>query len=162
MNGYHINPNPDFIRRKQVEEAIKENGGYCCCAVEKNDDTLCICKAFREQEGYGFCDCGRYYKVLNAPTVCLCGSTKFKKKFYEVARNFTLQGYIVTMPQVFIHSDEEELSQARKEMLDEIHKTKIAQSDLIYIINCGGYIGESTRSEIEWAEMLHKKIEYLE
>ena len=41
---------------------VAENGGYCPCAVIRNEDTKCICKAFREQES-GLCRCGRYEKV---------------------------------------------------------------------------------------------------
>ena len=47
-------------------------------------------------------------------------------------------------------------------MLDEIHKAKIELADEIFVINVNGYIGESTRSEIEWATALKKKIRYLE
>ena len=160
-NGFKIIPNPDFIHRKKVEEAIKENDGYCCCALEKTDDTKCICKKFREQQHYGFCDCGRYYKVLSVPTVCLCGSTRFKEKFFDIAKDFTLKGYIVTMPTVFVHRGDD-IMEDEKVYLDEIHKAKIAEADLVFIVNQNGYIGESTRSEIEWARELDKKIEYLE
>lgn len=41
---------------------VEENDGYCPCAIEKNEDTLCPCKTFREQES-GVCECGRYKKV---------------------------------------------------------------------------------------------------
>ena len=41
---------------------VAANGGYCPCAIEKNEDTKCICKEFREQES-GLCHCGRYMKV---------------------------------------------------------------------------------------------------
>lgn len=41
---------------------VQENGGYCPCAIEKTEDTKCICKAFREQEEPGLCHCGRYEK----------------------------------------------------------------------------------------------------
>ena len=47
-------------------------------------------------------------------------------------------------------------------MLDEMHKQKIDMSDEIYVINVGGYIGESTKSEIEYAKRKGKKISYLE
>lgn len=162
VKEFKVEPNPDFIHRKEIEKAIKENDGYCCCALEKNEDTFCMCKNFVEQKNYGFCHCGRYYKTLKCPTVCLCGSTRFKNKFFEIAHDFTLKGYIVTMPMVFVHADGEELPYDQKDFLDEIHKTKIAQADLVYIINCGKYIGNSTKSEIAWAEELGKKIEYLE
>lgn len=109
------------------------------------------------QEHTGYCHCGRYYKVLKTETVCLCGSTKFKDKFLEVARDFTLKGYIVTMPMVFMHMGDEATFEDKIE-LDELHKAKISQADIVYIINVDGYIGESTRNEIEWAKELGKKI----
>lgn len=49
-----------------------------------------------------------------------------------------------------------------KEMLDDTHKRNIDMADSIYVINVGGYIGESTRSEIEYAQNHGKKISYLE
>lgn len=35
-------------------------------------------------------------------------------------------------------------------------------ADEIYVINVGGYIGESTKSEIEYAEATGKRVNYLE
>ena len=49
-----------------------------------------------------------------------------------------------------------------KKMLDEMHKQKIDMSDEIYVINLNGYIGESTKSEIEYANSKGKNISYLE
>ena len=46
---------------KTVLEAIKNNNGYCPCALEKTNDTKCMCKAFREMER-GVCHCGLYVK----------------------------------------------------------------------------------------------------
>lgn len=43
-------------------------------------------------------------------------------------------------------------------MLDDMHKRKIDMADAIYVINVGGYIGESTRSEIEYAKKHGKTI----
>ena len=153
--------NPDFLKRSKIKEDIKLNDGYCL-SKPQSEDTKCICKEFKEQEGFGFCKCGLYYKILKSPKVCLCGSTKFKEKFFEVARGLTLKGYTVTMPMVFVHSGDENINEVQKEYLDEIHKAKIADADLIYIINVNGYIGNSTRDEINWALKLDKKIEYLE
>ena len=47
---------------KSIKNLVDNNGGYCPCAIFKNDDTLCPCKEFREQE-YGVCTCGRYEKL---------------------------------------------------------------------------------------------------
>jgi hypothetical protein len=47
-------------------------------------------------------------------------------------------------------------------MLDDMHKRKIDMADEIFVINVGGYIGSSTRSEIEYATATGKAIRYLE
>ena len=107
----------------------------------------------------------RKYKVIT-----LCGSTKFKKEFMEVQKDLTLKGNIVISVGLFGHSgdnevwenmDERELTKT-KEMLDDMHKRKIDMADEIFVINVGGYIGESTKSEIEYAKVKGKKINYLE
>ena len=46
-----------------IGELVKQNDGYCPCAVYKTEDTKCICKQFREQDEPGICHCGRYEKV---------------------------------------------------------------------------------------------------
>ena len=112
--------NPDEQTYKQVTQAVKDNSGYCPCKLEKNEDTHCPCKEFREDDKTGFCHCGRYYKVVRSPKVCLCGSTRFKDKFIEVARDLTLKGCIVTMPMVFIHKGDE-VTETEKNFLDEVN-----------------------------------------
>ena len=47
-------------------------------------------------------------------------------------------------------------------MLDDMHREKINMADEVYIINPGGYIGESTRYEINYALAAGKKVNYLE
>lgn len=49
-----------------------------------------------------------------------------------------------------------------KEMLDDMHKRKIDMADEIFVINVGGYIGSSTRSEIDYAVDTGKPGHYLE
>ena len=49
-----------------------------------------------------------------------------------------------------------------KEMLDDMHKRKIDMADEIFVINVNGYIGSSTKSEIEYAIKTGKKVNYLE
>ena len=46
---------------QEIREKLKNNEGYCPCAIEKIEDTKCICKQFREQD-VGYCHCGLYYK----------------------------------------------------------------------------------------------------
>lgn len=98
------------------------------------------------------------YKVIT-----LCGSTRFRDAFLEAQKRLTLEGNIVISVGLFGHSGDEEVwKPGTKEMLDDMHKRKIDMADEIYVINVGGYIGESTRSEIEYARAAGKGIRYLE
>lgn len=157
-----IKNNPNRDQRNIIIKAIADNGGYCCCALEKTPDTKCMCRAFREQTESGFCGCGLYYKVPTAPIVTLCGSTRFKDDFIRVQKELTLAGYVVISVGIFCHSENDVYSDEAKKALDELHKQKIEMSDMIYVINKGGYIGESTKSEIEWATDLGKEVIYME
>ncbi|MBO6248410.1 MAG: hypothetical protein J6N54_06330 [Bacteroidales bacterium] len=95
--------------------------------------------------------------------VTLCGSTRFKDAFMEAQKRLTLEGNIVISVGLFGHSGDNEVwTEGTKEMLDNMHKRKIDMSDGIYVINVGGYIGESTRSEIDYATKNGKTVEYLE
>jgi len=108
--------------------------------------------------------------IGNYKIVTLCGSTKFKKEFLEIQKKLTLLGYIVISVGLFGHSGDNEVWEnmdegtltKTKSMLDDMHKRKIDLSDMIYVINVGGYIGESTRSEIEYAISTGKEVHYLE
>ena len=79
-----------------------------------------------------------------------------------MAKQLTLDGYNVSIPLLFVGEEIEKLNQVEKNYFNEIHKAKIADADLIYIINCNGYIGSTTREEINWALQLGKKIKFLE
>ena len=97
--------------------------------------------------------------------ITLCGSTKFKEQFMEVQEKLTLEGNIVISVGLFGHSDNKYgtiITKEVKNMLDELHKRKIDLSDEIFVINVGGYIGESTRGEIEYALDKGKIVRYLE
>ena len=105
------------------------------------------------------------YKVIT-----LCGSTRFKDAFMEAQKRLTLEGNIVISVGLFGHSGDNEVWEnmdegaltRTKKMLDDMHKRKIDMADEIYVINVGGYIGESTRSEIEYAKATGKAVRYLE
>ncbi len=102
------------------------------------------------------------------PTVvCLCGSTKFYNEYVQANYDITMQGKIVLSVGFFHHALAEAhgetvgITPAQKGFLDELHKRKIDLADEVYVINVGGYIGDSTRSEIDYARVLHKPITYL-
>ena len=58
--------NDDLEVVRMVKEGLKAKGGHCPCRVERNDDTKCMCKEFREQiadpDFEGYCHCMLYYK----------------------------------------------------------------------------------------------------
>ena len=98
------------------------------------------------------------YKVIT-----LCGSTRFKDAFIEAQKRLTLEGNIVISVGLFGHSGDDEVwTEGTKAMLDDMHLRKIDMADEIYVINVGGYIGSSTRREIEYAKTTGKPVRYLE
>ncbi len=58
----NVKLNPDEKRVKEVKKLLKDNSGYCPCALAKTPDTKCMCKEFREMEE-GMCHCGLYIKT---------------------------------------------------------------------------------------------------
>lgn len=98
-----------------------------------------------------------------AKVVTLCGSSKFKDEFIAAQKRLSLEGYIVLSLGLFGHTDSPEVFEdpSIKEMLVRNHKQKIDMSDEIYVINPGGYIGESTLNEIMYAHDHGKIIRYL-
>ena len=103
------------------------------------------------------------YKVIT-----LCGSTRFKDEFLEAQKRLTLAGNIVISVGLFGHSGDVEVWEdmdegtltATKQMLDDMHKRKIDMADEVFVIDVGGYIGESTASEIAYANRAGKPIRY--
>lgn len=99
--------------------------------------------------------------VGNYKVITLCGSTRFKEDFERINKELTLQGNIVISVGCFGHSGDS-FTKEDKEMLDDIHKRKIDMADAIYVINKGGYIGESTKSEIKYALEHNKPVMLME
>ena len=101
--------------------------------------------------------------------VTLCGSTKFRDEFVRQNLNETLAGKIVLSigcdmksdDEIFGHMSPEQLREV-KAGLDELHKRKIDISDEVLILNVGGYDGDSTRSERDYASRIGKDVRYLE
>lgn len=101
--------------------------------------------------------------IGNYKVITLCGSTKFKDEFMRVQKDLTLDGNIVISVGLFGHAGDNEVwTDGAKEMLDDMHKRKIDMADEIFVINVGDYIGESTRSEIEYAWHHGKYVRFLE
>jgi len=105
---------------------------------------------------------------MKPKVVCLCGSTRFKDAFDEANYRETMMGRIVLSVGFFMHASGNKHGEdigatpEQKIALDELHKRKIDLADEVLVLNINGYIGESTRSEIEYAEAHKKPLRYLE
>lgn len=120
------------------------------------------------------CRCGLKHVTHQQPSakptvVCLCGSTRFFDTFQRANLEETLDGKIVLSIGCDMKADDElfkdksihELTRI-KEALDQLHLRKIDLADEVLILNVGGYIGDSTRRELEYAITNGKKIRYWE
>ena len=94
--------------------------------------------------------------------ITLCGSTRFRAEYERVQKELTLQGNIVISVGLFGHSGDDEVwKDGVKEMLDEMHLAKIDMADEIFVINPGGYVGQSTSREIAYARSRGKTVKSL-
>ena len=129
-------------------------------AIHMRDHTRKLCDDFVFMLEGGDYD---FYGNKRIKLITLCGSTRFKEQFLETQKRLSLEGNMVLSVGLFGHSGDEEVwTPGTKEMLDYVHLHKIEISDEIFVINVGGYIGESTKREIAYAESLGKKVNYLE
>ena len=96
--------------------------------------------------------------------VCLCGSTRFMEAWKRVYREESLAGHIVLAAGVMVHAGDEPIRDEGpvKQMLDELHLRKIDLADEVLVLNVGGYIGDSTRREVAYAQERGKLVRWLE
>jgi len=100
--------------------------------------------------------------IVRPRVVCLCGSTRFKDAFIAANRSETLEGRIVLSVGMFGHDEGIDMNGSIKVNLDELHKRKIDLADEVLILNVDGYVGSSTKSEIEYARRHGKQLRWLE
>lgn len=157
-----IQPNFKYIKNPNTEEfkmvtaAVEENGGYCCCELEKNDDTKCMCANFRNDEHCGFCHCRRFYKVRNCETIALmvdisddAGADAFQSWFERLERENFVVLPVVHNTYNWPHSQEQHF---------DLCRTKIAKADAVIIINIEGEDEYFMETMEEWARDLDKRI----
>lgn len=117
---------------------------------------------WRHANGYSACLTEHFAKP-RPRIVCLCGSTRFYEAFQQANYDLTMAGQIV----LTVGCDTKlgpglGITDEQKVQLDELHKRKIDLADRVFVLNVHGYIGESTRSEIDYATAHGKPVEYLE
>ena len=106
---------------------------------------------------------------MKPKVICLCGSTRFTAEMLVIQWELTKQGNVVlswcALPDSYFDGEDKTHigdQEGVKEIVDEVHKRKIDLADEVLVLNINGYIGESTRSEIEYAEAHKKPLRYLE
>jgi len=99
--------------------------------------------------------------------ICLCGSTRFTEQMLIKQWELTKQGNVVLgwciLPEGYFQGEAHGAEQEGvKEIVDNTHLRKIDLADEVFVLNIGGYIGESTRNEITYAEQRNKVVRYLQ
>lgn len=97
--------------------------------------------------------------------ITLCGSGRFEPWFHMWNEALGLAGHAafgLTSYASFHAGEPQWFSDEEKKVLDDVHRTKIAVSDAIFVLNVFAYMGESTLSEIAYAKSLGKTTIFLE
>lgn len=105
--------------------------------------------------------------------ICICGSTRFADEHAIKRWEFERAGKAICLminylpawyatEQGWKGNDHFGEKSGLKDVLDELHLRKIDLADRVFVVNPGGYIGESTRREIDYAKQHAKPIEYME
>ncbi len=106
--------------------------------------------------------------INGAKVITLCGSTRFTEEMLIKQWELTKEGDVVlswcALPESYFRGEDKTHigdQEGVKEIVDKVHFRKIDLSDEILVLNIGGYIGESTRNEINYAEQQGKLVKYL-
>lgn len=93
--------------------------------------------------------------------ITVCGSLRFYKEMMEITEEMELQGNCMLVP-IYnpARPNKDDFTKEDALTLDKMHKEKIKLADAILVVNVDGYIGNSTKSEIEFAKSLNKEILY--
>lgn len=98
---------------------------------------------------------------MDRKVVTICGSMRFWDKIQEMFERLELDNGFVVLG-VTPNATGRELTERDISLLAELHRAKIDLSDAIFVVNVGGYIGESVKAEIEYAKEKGKEVFYLE
>ena len=98
---------------------------------------------------------------MEIKVITICGSMRYSKEMMKIAEELELKDKYAVIQCVY-NVDGRKYENADEDILDKMHKKKIDISDAIYVVNIDGYIGSSTKSEIEYAKNNGKEVIYHE
>ena len=98
--------------------------------------------------------------ILKIKVVTICGSMKFANEMMKIATDLEKKhGWCLIQ---CVYDVGENVTQEEIDNIVNAHWKKIDISDAIYVVNIGGYIGNATRNEINYALSKGKEIIYHE
>ena len=156
MQKFDIKKNPNVEEYEEITEAVKVNDNYCPCLSYKNEDTKCMCKAFRDSEDTDFCHCGRFYKVKNYDTLTLIAdvseeeeSARYMEWYNRLFRqDFIVLGIPLNLYDINYDSDK------RK----NLYKSIIAKSDAVLVLGHSQELTDLILELVDWAGSIDKKV----
>ena len=153
----------DLLRRAGVTICVED--GRAPGEFENNKEEMSMNPGERQSTGDWL---SVYFKGPRPKIVCLCGSTRFWETFRDHGLRLTMEGHIVLSigihapdSMVLAHPDTDE-GKEQKRRLDVLHKRKIDLCDEVLVLNVHGYIGDSTRGEVEYARTIGRPVRWLE
>ena len=93
--------------------------------------------------------------------ITICGSLKFIEEMKYYAEKLEFEGNCV-LSIIYPTKDKEKYTPEEIHFLQMAHYKRIDISDEVFVVNKNGYIGEAVKAEIEYANLKHKEIIYLE
>lgn len=105
--------------------------------------------------------------INGTKVICICGSTRFTPEMMQLSWEYAKVGILALgwfVRPIREGEPEHHLAELEgiAEQLDELHLRKIDIADEVFVLNCNGYIGESTSKEINYAIKTGKPVNYLE
>ena len=92
-------------------------------------------------------------------TVTICGSMRFEKEMQAVALTLELDHGLNVLQPVY-NPTGRTIGELEKTALAAAHYHKIEMSDSVYVVDIGGYIGQSVKEEILFAKQKGKEVLY--
>lgn len=156
MKEFDIFKNPNEEEYNEITDAVKANDDYCPCLSYKNDDTKCMCKAFRDSKETDYCHCGRFYKVKNYEALALLGDTSEDKRtvhymnWYEKLshQDFIVLGIPLNLYNPFCGSENH----------FNLCKSIIAKADALVVLGHDQKLYPMINDLMDWANMIGKKV----
>jgi hypothetical protein len=102
---------------------------------------------------------------VNPWIVAICGSTRFIECIAALQWHFEKAGTItfapLYLPPVVAPGPHAAERDGVKAAIDELFKRKIDLADEVIVFDLDGYVGESTRSELEYAQKIGRPVRWL-